>query len=107
MAVALKINGVLQLVPVEKHGFTGWASDMGENILISGIFKPLGNAVKDAFLSMVHMLNDNSVEIISFCILGTSIGMMVAPMLDHSSGKWFGRVLFIALVGAVWRIILP
>lgn len=55
---------------------------------------------------LFDVLNAASVEIITIGIVFCGMGMMLAPLLGSNSARWFGRALFIALVGSIWRSII-
>ena len=69
-----------------------WLSETGDKFVgaeVEFLFKPVGIFLKEGFLGVLKLLNSHSVEIITLGIIGTSVGMMVAPLLGSSSGKWF------------------
>lgn len=73
---------------------------------IEFLLKPIGIFFRDAFYSLIHLLNTNSVEIITLGIIGCSILMIVSPLWGHKGGTWLGRAVAVALVGSVWRLII-
>lgn len=126
----LNINGVPQLIladavvsqaQTQVHQGVGdhiwnWAGNTLDGVsraadkFVSGeanfVMSPIVHMIKDGFKALITTLNIHSVDIISVSILGCAICMMVAPMWGDSSGKWFGRIMLIGVVGSVWRIAL-
>jgi len=131
MMVAVKINGTLKYVLSEPEkvvevsdggggGVWGWLSDTVDGVWewmnntadtvvqaeFDFIMKPIVGLIKAGFKSLIDLLNAHSVDIIMIGVMSCSIGMIVAPLLGSNSGKWFGRVLFVCLVGAIWRLLI-
>lgn len=70
------------------------------------MLKPIGLFIKDAFFSLLHLLNENSVEIITMSVMGTSIGLMISPLWGSRGSIWLGRVIAVSLMGSIWRILI-
>jgi hypothetical protein len=120
MSVVVKMNGVLNYV-LDPEKATEGASGGFFHDLWSGVgnfsddflaketewlFKPIGNALKDGFMGVVHLINMHSIEIITLGVIFTAIGMIVAPLMGSKSATWFGRVIFVMLTGSIWRLLL-
>jgi len=59
----------------------------------------IGNFLHD--LAMI--LNQSSAEIVTFGVIVCAGGMMIAPMVGSPPAKWFGRLVGIFFIGAIWR----
>ncbi|MNV73048.1 hypothetical protein D3C71_1661780 [compost metagenome] len=118
MSIAVKMNGVLQYyidpdTPKEDGSIFRDMLDGLNNFAdgfiskeVEWIIKPIGESLKDGFTGLVDLLNAYSPEIITLGIIFCSVGMILSPVIGGTSGKWFGRVLFVALIGSVWRILV-
>lgn len=115
--MVIKINGVQQalkwvLEPEKVEKAKSWMdriNEFSDSVIqkeIEWFVHPLQEGVKDGFLGVIKVLNSFSLEIIILGVVFCGIGMIVAPLIGSSSGKWFGRTVFVMLVGAVWRILI-
>lgn len=94
-----------------KNGFPTDPTPYAQNVgMIPGfgdkIIDAILNRIGDAFLSLGHMLNNNSAEIVTFCIVICGGMAMIAPLLGKSSGKWLSRGVGTLWIGAIWRILI-
>jgi hypothetical protein len=117
MSIVVKLNGtfshILSVLEPEKalkesDGFWDWINDAADGFIsteVSWFLKPLGLALKDGVMGIIHLLNTFSAEIITLGIIAGAIGMIIAPLMGSTSARWFGRVVFVSLVGSVWRLI--
>lgn len=116
LSVTVKINGTVSHVlsyvdPVKEEGggFWDWLNGIADSIVqaeVDLILKPIIGAFKAGIAGIINLLNENSLEIITFGVIGCSVGMIVAPIMGSNSGTWFGRVVFVILAGAVWRLLI-
>jgi hypothetical protein len=93
----------------DSGGFIDWLNSVADgfvNAEVSTILKPIWYTIKQVLGSLVSALNVHSVEIITLGVVYCSIGMMVAPLMGSTSARWFGRVVFVMLVGSIWRLLI-
>lgn len=91
------------------HNFYDGFSKVSDEIVgaeIEFFVKPFVSFVKDCFFGLIDLLNAHSVEIITLGMVFGALGMMVGPIVGSRPGKWFGRVIFVGMIGAIWRVII-
>jgi hypothetical protein len=69
------------------------------------VLKPIGLALRDGFVALVHLLNQYSVEIITVSVIACGLGMMVEGLF----GKRFnctGKLGMVLLGGVIWRMLI-
>jgi hypothetical protein len=118
MSVIVKMNGafshILALLEPEKiaeesEGFWDKLNGFADGVVAKEtewLFRPIGEALKDGIMGVFHLINMHSIEIITLGVITGAIGMMIGPLMGSTSARWFGRVMFVMLVGSVWRLIL-
>lgn len=79
-----------------------YPSDDGRDV----ITRALGKWFSEKLDRLLDLLNSNSTEIITLGVIVCAFGMMVAPMLGSTAGRWFGRLFATLAVGVIWRMFI-
>lgn len=69
-------------------------------------FEALKDWLRETSAALVHLLDVYMDEIVGVAVIFCGFGMMFAPLLGSTAGKWFGRAVFITWCGIVWRILV-
>lgn len=55
---------------------------------------------------VVDLINANAAEVITLGIVVCAAGMMLAPMMGSTAGKWMGRMFVVFLLGVIWSVFI-
>lgn len=102
----LKINGVLYNDPSTTAQSVSTIPQDLVGVAVQKTVEVLLHPIKIGVQHLIDILNANSAYIITFAIILCAGGMMVAPMLNVPSGKWFSRLIFVFWIGVIWQVFI-